>query len=220
MNATALRNVGLFAEVPTGDLDDLAAGLRRRRYARNQVIFVQGDPGANLCIVEEGRVRICVSSEDGKELVLRMLGPGDFFGELALLDGEPRSADAIAQEPCQLLLLQREDFLAFVEARPRVGTALLVALSRKLRLTTRQAQDVAFLDVPARVARTLLTLADGADADGERTCRLTQAELAGAVGVTRESVNRCLGQLEDRGLIRRARGAITILRADRLRRYA
>jgi CRP/FNR family cyclic AMP-dependent transcriptional regulator len=220
LNATALRNVSLFADVPTGDLEELTAGLRRRRYARGQVIFTQGDPGANLCIVEEGRVRIVVSSDDGKELVLRLLGPGDFFGELALLDGEPRSADAVAQENCQLLLLQREDFLKFVEARPRVATALLAALSRKLRLTTRQAQDVAFLDVPARLARTLLDLAGAGDGeDGERTCRLTQAELAGTIGVTRESVNRWLGYFEERGLIRRARGSITILQPDRLRRH-
>jgi CRP/FNR family cyclic AMP-dependent transcriptional regulator len=220
VNVAALRNVSLFAEVPVGDLEELTAGLRRRRYARGQVIFTQGDPGANLCIVEEGRVRIVVSSDDGKELTLRVLGPGEFFGELALLDGEPRSADAVAQEPCQLLLLQRDDFLRFVESRPRVAIALLSALSRKLRFTTRQAQDVAFLDVPARVARTLLHLADTGEPDGQRTCRLTQAELAATIGVTRESVNRWLGYFAARGLIRPSRGAITILHPDRLRRHA
>src|SRR5688572_11669328 len=119
MEAGLLRTVSLFAALSADDLAALSARLRRRRYARGQVIFTQGDPGASLCVVEEGRVRVSVVSEDGRELVLRVFGPGDFFGELALLDGEPRSADAVAQEPCTLLLLQRDEFLSVVEARPR-----------------------------------------------------------------------------------------------------
>jgi CRP-like cAMP-binding protein len=219
VNASVLRSVNIFVDVPTADLDTLAAGLRRRRYARGQVIFTQGDPGNSLCIIEEGRVRIVVGSDEGKELVLRVLGPGDVFGELAVLDGEPRSADAVAQEPCQLLLLQRSDFLEFIEARPKVATTLLAALSRKVRLTTRQAQDVAFLDVPARVARTVLEQAV-ADNGGASVCRLTQSELAGLVGATRESVNKWLGYYERQGLIRRQRGAVTILKPEALRRRA
>jgi CRP/FNR family cyclic AMP-dependent transcriptional regulator len=217
VNASVLRSVSIFVDVPTSELETLAAGLRRRRYARGQVIFTQGDPGNSLCIIEEGRVRIVVGSDEGKELVLRVLGPGDFFGELALLDGEPRSADAVAQEACQLLLLQRSDFVEFVEARPKVATTLLAALSRKVRFTTRQAQDVAFLDVPARLARTVLEQAI-ADNGGEPVCRLTQSELAGMVGATRESVNKWLGYYERQGLIRRQRGAVTILKPDALRR--
>jgi CRP-like cAMP-binding protein len=217
VNASVLRSVNLFVEVPTPDLEELAAGLRRRRYARGQVIFTQGDPGNSLCVIEEGRVRIVVGSDDGKELVLRVLGPGDFFGELALLDGEPRSADAVAQEACQLLLLQRSDFLSFLETRPKVAITLLAAISRKLRLTTQQAQDVAFLDVPARVARTVLAQAS-AQNGGPAVCRLTQNELAGIVGATRESVNKWLGYYERQGLIKRQRGAVTILKPDGLRR--
>ena len=217
MNASFLRRISLFLEVPTADLDELATGLRRRRYARGQVIFTQGDPGNSLCMIEEGRVRIVVSSDDGKELVLRVFGPGDFFGELALLDGEPRSTDAVAQEACQLLLLQRSDFLSFLEARPKVAITLLAAISRKLRLTTQQAQDVAFLDVPARVARTVLDQAS-AENGGPPICRLTQSELAGIVGATRESVNKWLGYYERQGLIRRQRGAVTILKPEGLRR--
>ena len=217
MNASVLRSVNLFADVPTSGLEVLATGLRRRRYARGQVIFTQGDPGNSLCIVEEGRVRIVVGSDDGKELVLRVLGAGDFFGELALLDGEPRSADAVAQEACQLLLLQRPDFLEFLEARPKVATTLLAALSRKLRVTTQLTQDVAFLDVPARLARTVLSQATAEDGQTQ-VCRLTQSELAGMVGATRESVNKWLGYYERQGLIRRQRGAVTILKPEALRR--
>jgi CRP-like cAMP-binding protein len=217
VNGAVLRGVSLFADLPSADLEELAAGLRRRRYARGQVIFTQGDPGSSLCVIEEGRVRIAVGSDEGKELVLRVLGPGDFFGELALLDDEPRSADAIAQEACQLLLLQRADFLEFVEARPKVATLLLAALSRRLRIASQQAQDVVFLDVPARLARTLLEQAAGPS--GERpVCRLTQSELAGLVGATRESVNKWLGYYERQGLIERQRGSVTILKPEGLRR--
>ena len=217
MNGAILRGVSLFADLPSADLEELATGLRRRRYARGQVIFTQGDPGSSLCVIEEGRVRIAVGSDEGKELVLRVLGPGDFFGELALLDDEPRSADAIAQEACQLLLLQRADFLEFVEARPKVATLLLAALSRRLRIASQQAQDVVFLDVPARLARTLLEQAAGQS--GERpVCRLTQSELAGLVGATRESVNKWLGYYERQGLIERQRGSVTILKPEGLRR--
>jgi CRP/FNR family transcriptional regulator, cyclic AMP receptor protein len=217
VNASVLRSVNIFVDVPASDLEALAAGLRRRRYARGQVIFTQGDPGTSLCIIEEGRVRIVVGSDEGKELVLRVLGPGDVFGELALLDGEPRSADAVAQEVCQLVLLQRSDFLAFVEARPKVATNLLAALSRKLRFTTQQAQEVAFLDVPARLARTVLGQAT-VENGGAPVCRLTQSELAGLVGATRESVNKWLGYYERQGLIRRQRGAVTVLNPEALRR--
>jgi CRP/FNR family cyclic AMP-dependent transcriptional regulator len=217
VNASTLASISLFAEVPGPDLEALAAGLRRRRYARGQVIFTQGDPGNSLFIVETGRVRIVVGSDEGRELVLRVLGPGDFFGEMALLDGEPRSTDAVAQEACQILLLQRSDFLSFLESRPAVAIALLAVLSRKLRLTTQQAQDVAFLDVPARVARAVLEQAAAEDG-GRPVCRLTQSELAAVVGATRESVNKWLGYYERQGLIQRQRGAVTILKPELLRR--
>jgi CRP/FNR family cyclic AMP-dependent transcriptional regulator len=215
VNSAALRQVSLFADVPESDLAALGAGLRRRKYARGQIIFTQGDPGTNLCLVEEGRVRISVASDEGKELVLGMLGPGDFFGELALLDGEPRSADATAHDASTLLLLARDDLLRFLETRAHVSAVLLAALSRKLRATTQQAQDVAFLDVPSRLVRALLAVADGGEPP---VCRVTQNELAGLVGATRESVNKWLGKFERRGLLSRRRGAITLLDRAALQR--
>src|SRR5919109_3140640 len=135
VNIAALAQGKLFAGLAAEDLVALAANLQRRRYGKGQFIFQQGDAGLSLYLVESGKVKIASFSSEGKGLVLNLFGPGDFFGELALLDGEPRSADAVAQEPCQLLLLQRDDFVRFVEARPRVATALLAALSRRLRAT-------------------------------------------------------------------------------------
>ena len=221
LDPLVLRQVSLFASLAPDDLAVLAGNLQRRRYARGQVIFRQGDAGASLYLIEEGLVKIAVSTPGGKALVLRLLGPRDFFGELSLLDGEPRSADAIAHEDCRLLLLQREDFLRFVEARPGVAKGLLATVSRRLRYTTQQVQDAAFLDVPARLARVLLELAHipaGLADDQLIDPRPTQAELAEMVGATRESVNKWLGVYEREGLIQRQRGAIRVVRPDALRK--
>lgn len=222
MSRLVLARVTLFEGFSEEDLDHLAASLRRRRYAGGQVIFARGDPGASLYIVQEGTVKISLASPDGKEFVLAVLGPGEFFGELALLDDEPRSADAVAQEACQLLLLSRDDFTRFLETRPGVALRLLAVLSRRLRNADQMLQDAFFLDVPARLARVLLELAEtrGRPEGGGTAIasRLTQAELAGMVGATRESVNRWLGFYQRRGLIRYDRGLITVLRPEELRR--
>jgi len=202
--------------------DALSASLRRRRYGKGTVIFVQGDPGSTLYLVESGRVKISASSPAGKEVILALHGPGDFFGELALLDGEPRSADAVAQEPCELLLLQRADFVRFLERRPKVGIGLLAAVSRRLGHTNQLVEGAALLDVPGRLARALVDLAES---EGEQQAEgwvihspLTQSELAALVGATRESVNKWLGFYERQGLIRRMPGRIIVTKPQQLRR--
>jgi CRP-like cAMP-binding protein len=215
-----LKQVSLFTALPGDDLAALAGNLQRRRYARGQVIFRQGDPGVSLYLIEAGAVKIAVSTHRGKGLVLRILGARDFFGELSLLDGEPRSADAIAHEDCRLLLLQREDFLRFVEDRPGVAKDLLASVSRRLRYTTQQVQDAAFLDVPARLARVILELAQPGAAGQPPGVAAgpTQAELAEMIGATRESVNKWLGVYQRQGLIRRERRALLVLRPDELKK--
>jgi len=222
MERSVLAGVTLFAGLAAEELAGLAAHLHRRRYAKGQVVFVQGDPGTSLYVIEEGRVRISRVSPDGRELVLAVLGPGDFFGEMSLLDGEPRSADAAAQDDCQLLLLPREGFLRFVERHPQMALRLLAVVSRRLRYTDQVAEDVAFLDVPARLARALITLAGCQDEPAEEAVavpgRLTQAELAGMVGATRESINRWLAFYQRKGLIQCRQGRITILRPAELRK--
>jgi CRP/FNR family transcriptional regulator, cyclic AMP receptor protein len=217
-----LRQVSLFATLDEDHLQAIADCLRRRRYVRDQVIFAEDDPGTSLCIVEEGMVKVVRSSPDGREVVLNTFGPGDVFGELALLDGAPRSADAVAEGPCRLLLLARDDFFRFLEAHPRVALQLLVILTRKLRHTTNQVQDLVFFDVPARLARALLELAEpgeGPGGDGKApTARVTQAGLAARIGTTRESVNKWLAHFESQGIIRHERGRVTILRPQALRK--
>jgi CRP-like cAMP-binding protein len=221
-DTTILEKVPLFAGLPPGELAELNGRLRRRRLARGQTLFLEGDPGTSLCIVETGRVKLGLTSPEGREIILTLLGPGDVFGELALLDGQPRSANASAVEPSDVLLLARDDFLAFLRQRPELATVLLATLSGWLRRLTTQMQDVAFLDVPARLARTILRLAEAEQAmHGQPvTPRLTQTDLAGMVGTTRETLNKWLGFYEDEGLIRRDKRQIVVLRPDKLRSRA
>src|SRR5262245_27083175 len=120
-----LEKVPLFAHLPADALEVLATRLRRRRYARGDTIFYQGDPGAYLCIVHNGRVKLGLTSPEGREIIIDLLGSGEVFGELALLDGEPRSADAVAIEPTELLLLERDEFRRWLLERPALGLELL-----------------------------------------------------------------------------------------------
>jgi CRP-like cAMP-binding protein len=215
-----LAKVPLFAGLPEEERERLGRLLRPRRYARGEVIFLEGDQGTALCLVAEGRIRIQLTGADGREVVITVYGPGDFLGELALLDGEPRSADAIAQDASRVFWLQQEDFAAFLDNHPRASMMMLASLSRRLRHTTRVVQDATFRDVPARLARVLLDLARNGQpvAQGIRLeSRLTQGELAAMVGASRETVNRALRGFEQRGLIGWEANRIVIIRADDLR---
>jgi len=213
-----LRSIPLFTSLADQDLEPLMGDLRRHRYARGQMVFASGDPGDNLYIVESGRVKLVLTSPDGRESILDLLGPADFFGELALMDGEPRSADAVVVEPSVLLLLGRTEFLRFLEQRSHVAIQLIGVLSRRLRRDAGLLHDVAFLDVPARLARAILRLAEPGPDGVVRTPRLTQTDLAGVAGTTRETLNKWLGFYEDEGLIRRETGRIAVLDPERLGR--
>ena len=213
--STVLSKVPFFAGVPTDELEKLASSLQRRSVRAGKAVFRQDDPGSSLYVIESGVVKVQRTSPEGKEVILTILGPGDFFGELALLDGEPRSADAVAKEDTALLVLERDDFLAFLDKSPEVATKLLAALSRRLRRTDQLVQDAAFLDVPARLARALLQLSESPEA----ATGLTQSELAAMVGASRESVNRWLQFYRRRGLIESASGSIRVLQPEELRRH-
>jgi CRP-like cAMP-binding protein len=219
-----LAKVPIFAGLPGEEIERLGRLLRPRRYQRGEVIFLEGDEGTALCLIAEGRIRIQLTGTDGREVVINVYGPGEIFGEMALLDGEPRSADAIAQEPARAFWLQRDDFAAFLDTHPRAAMTMLASLSRRLRHTTRVVQDATFRDVPARLARVLLDLAarnGQAIPNGIRIeSRLTQGELAAMVGASRETVNRALRGFEQRGLIGWESNRITINEPDRLRARA
>jgi len=213
-----LAQVGLFADLTATELVGLATLMRPRRYAKDEVIYLRGDAGTAFYVIATGKVKIALTSPDGKELILRRLGPGGFHGELALLDDEPRSADAIATEPSVLLVLQREAFRTFLTDHPAVAAKLLGTVSQYLRRNADLIQDATFLDVPARLARILLELASGPGAvelpapGVVLPDKMKQGELASLVGATRESVNKWLGSFEKQGLISYDRGQITLLR--------
>jgi CRP-like cAMP-binding protein len=218
-----LGRVGLFADLSHGELVSLAGLMRRRPYAKDEVIYLRGDPGTAFYVIASGKVKIALTSPEGKELILRRLAAGGFHGELALLDNEPRSADAVATEPSVQLVLQRDAFRQFLSDHPEVATKLLGTVSRYLRSNADLIQDATFLDVPARLARVLLELAsepgatDLPPAGAIIPDRMKQGELASLVGATRESINKWLGSFERQGLIAYDKGQITLLRPSGLK---
>jgi CRP/FNR family cyclic AMP-dependent transcriptional regulator len=218
----ALRQVPLFAELPPERIQELAQMVRRRTYHRGETIFHKGDPGSGLYLLTAGQVKIVLPSETGEEALLAVLEAGDFFGELALFDGLPRSATVVAVQNAEVLVLHRDDFLGFVARNPEVAIALFGVLSRRLRAADELIQDAVFLDVPGRLAKRLLELAER---HGRQTpqgiaieLKLTQQDLAAMIGATRESVNKHLGWMRDRRLIALDRQRITVLRPDELRK--
>jgi CRP/FNR family transcriptional regulator, cyclic AMP receptor protein len=222
--AALLRSVALFAGVNEPALTRLARRLQRRTYRRNEVILHRGDPAGALHVIRSGRVKVTLPSEDGDETVITLMGAGDCFGEIAALDGGPRSATVTAVEPTETLALLREDLLACVREEPDLALALIQTLAARLRRTDAWLEDAYFQDLDTRLARRLVELADEQGhpvPDGiEVAFPLTQSDLAGMLGVTRVSVNRLLGVYQDERLLRLNRGSFTILNPDALRRRA
>lgn len=217
-----LKQVSLFASLSDDDRRVLAVVAKRRTFRAGEVIFHRDDPGQVLYVIKEGKVKICLISPDGQEISLVVFGKGECFGELALLDGLPRSADAIAMEKVECYTLQRSDFHNAIIKTPMIAIQVLEVLSKRLRSTDQQVEDLIFLDVYGRVAKKLLELADshGTSVDnGTRIeVRLTQQELASMVGASRESVNKVVGYFTDKKYISTDRHRITIHRVDDLRR--
>ncbi|HEV8490575.1 MAG TPA: Crp/Fnr family transcriptional regulator [Candidatus Limnocylindrales bacterium] len=221
--AEALASVPLFAGLDRASLDSVGRGMRTRRFRRGEVIFHVGDPGDALFVVVSGAVKITLPSEAGDEAILATLRPGDFFGELALLDGAPRSASAAALEPTETLVLPRDRFRDLVAREPAIRDALLAAVARELRRLTLHVEELHFLDITGRLAARLVRLAEeqgSRQADGtvKLDAPLTQSDLAAMVGCTRQSVNKLLGLFVADGLIRVERDAIVISDVGGLRR--
>jgi CRP-like cAMP-binding protein len=189
-------------------MDACLACLRRRRFRRDETIFHKGDPGDALYVVASGHVKVLLPAPDsGEAAILATLGPGQFFGELAMLDGEPHSASVIALEPTEVLMLGRADFERLFDGQPSIRRSLVLALAGQLRRLTEHVEALHFLDLPARLAQRIAEMALAVpDLDPGAAVRLdwpyTQAELAGMVGGSRESVNRLLADFVARGLIR------------------
>jgi CRP-like cAMP-binding protein len=202
-----LRRCALFAGLDEATVRSLAAHAHRRRFAAGDVIFRIGAPGQSMMAVLTGTVRISAPSPDGKEIVLADLGAGEIFGEMALLDGKERSADAAALSNCDLLVLERRDMLGYLERHPSIAVKLLEVLCERLRRTDQQIGEIAFLGLPTRLAKALLRLGGAAP---QAKLALSQRELGSMIGGTRESVNRCLREWHRRGFIELHEGWIII----------
>ncbi|MGH7644224.1 MAG: Crp/Fnr family transcriptional regulator [Gemmatimonadales bacterium] len=210
MSATAvLRKVPLFAMLGDTELQRVLDVARERSYPRNSVILFEDDPGDALYVVAEGQVKVVLIGEDGREVILSVLGANEFFGEMALIDDEPRSAHVIAMEDSTLVVLRREDFHGILTQNPSIALSLLRELTRRLRRVDEKVGSLVLLDVNGRVARLLLELAD--EAGGERiTRRLTHHTIAQMIGSSRETVSRTMRELVDQGLIEVSRRDVLI----------
>jgi CRP/FNR family cyclic AMP-dependent transcriptional regulator len=214
-----LRAVPLFDGLTDAELQALDACLGRRVFGPGVFIFHKGSPGRVLYIIESGLVRLFVISDLGQEISLNVHGPGEVFGELAVLDGRPRSTGALALETTVTRTLHGQDLMGLLKTSPRLATNLMELLVARLRYTTRYVEDLAFLDVQSRVAVRLLDLADRGgpqQSDIEIDLSLTQSELGTWVAASRESVNKVLATFRANGLIALSGSRITILDRRRL----
>jgi CRP/FNR family transcriptional regulator, cyclic AMP receptor protein len=202
----------LFGKLPQTDLDALLLHARVEHYPAGREIFARGSPGRSMMAILKGSVRISTPSPAGPDIVLTILSAGEVFGEIALLDGADRTADATAIGDCDLLVLDHRDFVPFLERRADLCILLLKLLCQRLRQTDKQFEEAMFGRLDGRIAMTLVRLANNAPASGKASIelRITQQELAGMVGAARESVNKQLHVWQRDGVLRLGKRLIEI----------
>ena len=218
---TVLAGMALFAGLAREDLDALAGLATEVAVAKDHAVVRRGDPGTSMMVVVHGRLRAGAVSIDGRELTHGLLEPGAMIGEIALVDGQPRSLDVIAMQDSVLLALERATFLPFMMARPHLMLRMMTILCERLRRSSVALEDVALLSLQSRLARLLLSLAEThgrPTPDGTRIAlRLSQRELSAQVAATRERVNKQLRQWHDQGVVGEANGEIVVRRPEVLR---
>lgn len=217
-----LRKVALFSELDDVQLEQLAGVVREQHYKKNVTLFHVDDPGNALFILKNGLVKITIEDQNGREIILRMLYPTDFFGEMSLIDDMPRSATVTALEPSDAMVIYRDAFLNLIEKNPDILLKMTIVLSRRLRRVNELIRSLAFHDVYGKVARVLLNLATekgrATEAGTVIDLRLTQQELAELAGMSRETMTRTLRDFQQAGCVRIESGIITILEIGMLQR--
>jgi CRP/FNR family transcriptional regulator, cyclic AMP receptor protein len=205
-----LAKIELFEGLEPEALQALTRQLVSRSVPKNTIVISEGDTTDSLYVIVKGRVKVFVGNEQGREITLCTQGPGEYFGELALLDGDGRSASVVTMEPCQFAVIERRAFLECVAAHPTMATPLIRNLSRRIRRLTNLARNLALLDVYGRIVRTLLDLVK--DEDGRRVIaeKLTHQEIANRVGASREMVSRIMKDLTDGGYVRTEAGRLIL----------
>jgi CRP-like cAMP-binding protein len=221
-NKTAvLRKHPIFCDLDPEALDQLCRYAKHSTLKRGAAIFSKGDPGNSLFAVISGTVKISISSPDGRSAILNLIGPGETFGEVALLDGLARTADATANTNCEIYVIDRREFLPFVRNQPALAMKFIELLCTRLRWTSDQVEQVILQNLPGRLASALIRLTEKHKlAPGVRTIAVTQQEISEMVGMTRESINKQLRVWAARNWVRLEHGAIVVLNAEPLQALA
>jgi CRP/FNR family transcriptional regulator, cyclic AMP receptor protein len=219
-----LDNCDIFSSLDKANGERLLTLFRSRSFLKDEIIFLKGDPASSLYVIRSGRVKICAVDRQGNELVFTFLIKGDVLGDLAIIDGKPRSATAIAMEDTDTLYLERDDFKKFLSSSPQACMGIIDMLCQRLRRLSGQLEELSFLDVAGRIARNLTKMAVAespmAVSSSQPLCLITQEELATVIGASREMVNKVLGSFVDLGLISITRKKLTILNPQELERIA
>lgn len=210
---SALSSIPLFSNLSSAHLELLSAQASHRSYAKNIVVFREGDYSDSLYLVIQGRIKIYISGEDGREMSLNELGTGDYFGDLALIDHEPRSASAVTVSPCEVSVIKSEDFLRCLQKNPDIAISLLKTSAKRLRVATESQRQLALMDVYGRLRATLLTLSSDAGGISKVEPKPTQQELGNMIGASREMVSRIFKNLKADGYIETSKTSITIRKA-------
>jgi len=222
MDIEVFREFSLFAGLDDRELEAIAEIARPRKYARDEVVFHADEAGDTFCLILKGRVKVTMISPEGKEIILSMLGAGDFFGEMALLTDEPRSATIVAMETLEILTIWRSDFLTMLEENFGVTAKILAEMSRRLRSASLRIESLATMDVYGRLARFFLDLARKQGEDQGNgyiaVVRPTHQAIANMIGTSRETVSRLMHDLNERNLLR-SKGKTIFIRRDALDQF-
>src|SRR5687768_14208857 len=212
--AVGLKAVPFFSQLNDHELETVRAVSAERTYPKNAVVLTEGEMGDSLYAIQSGKVKVVIGDEDGREIILKILGPGDFFGEMSMIDKQPRSASVTTLEPATFLVLSHAAFERCIEQAPRIANVVMKILAHRVREADRKIGTLALMDVYGRVASTLLELAVYSNGKLVVSEKLSQQELANMVGASREMVNRILKDLTDRGCISIESKSITIINRE------
>ncbi len=218
---SVLRKHPIFCDLDAEAFEQLGRYAKAATLKRGATIFSKGDPGNSLIAVVSGSVKISISSPDGRNAILNLIGPGEIFGEVAVLDGQERTADAIANSNCEIFVIDRREFLPFVKSQPALAMKFIELLCARLRWTSDQVEEVILQDLPGRLASALIRLTERRKAaQDSRTIAVTQQEISEMVGMSRESINKQLRAWASRNWVRLEHGAIVVLDVATLQEIA
>jgi CRP/FNR family transcriptional regulator, cyclic AMP receptor protein len=218
---TVLRKHPYFCDLDSEAFDQLCRYAKHSTLKRGSTIFSKGDAGSGLVAVISGTVKISISSPDGRSAILNLIGPGEIFGEVAVLDGQARTADATANTNCEIFVIDRREFLPFVRSQPALAMKFIELLCTRLRWTSDQVEQVILQNLPGRLASALIRLTERSRvAEGGLTIAVTQQEISEMVGMTRESINKQLRAWAARKWVRLEHGAIVVLDLESLQALA